>query len=772
MDRRRDIQLRSSIDKLKRGLYSHEGITELYEHTLIEALMLSKSSVGFILKKRDNGLADSVPGLMIAGQLQAEGQKKTFSTFLNASHDFSFDLLTSDLSSAFKHQKPQLFENLSEHKKPDYFPENWPVIDQMIALPFIDHENNVSVIGLANTEQPYQRNLAKRLLPLLRTLVNIIRCDPEFFSSKPVQSRSTNKSYKNSNLENQLQEEKTQQFKAISDLAPIGILQTNAQWEAVYVNDRWCEICDVAHADLLALGWINAIHNDDMTSTLEALRLAIKAGKELNHSCRMQTELGELVWVELHTRPLFSRSGKVDGFLATLRDITYRHKEEEKLRQLAEMDPLTGMANRALFQDRLQHAMESIGRHGALVLLCLGLDGFKIINDTLGHDAGDSLLQEVALRLKSCVRQADTVARIGGDEFAILMEGVKIASIASDISAKILEALALPFEIHQQEVFITTSIGITLADKDHNSDPRSLFKQADISLYRAKAAGRNNFQFYSPEMERESRNRLYLGNSLHRALERNEFEVYYQLQSTVAGREIVGAEALLRWQHPDKGLLAPKNFISFLEETGLINSVSRWLLYQAFSDHHAWQTKGLMSQGSHISVNLSPRQLREANLLDTFKGALKNANLNGDMVVAEITESALLDESSMVKDTLRNLKDIGIKIALDDFGTGYSSLTYLKSFPIDYIKIDQSFILNLLNDPEDKAITQAVIALARSLNMTVIAEGVENLDVLSQLEHWGCECYQGFYLNKPICSSDIITMLTNVNDKKIIALNA
>jgi|GEM_PF-293848 len=565
--------------------------------------------------------------------------------------------------------------------------------------------------------------------------------------------------------------QQTQRFKAVADMAPIGILQTNARWEGIYVNDRWCTICEMSQAESLGLGWINAMHREDVEQTLEHLRSAMLEGQEFNTECRLQTPLGGIVWAELRVRPLLENHRERSGFLATLADVTYQHRAEEKLRHMAERDTLTGLANRALFQQRLEHGLSRVARHGALVLFSLDLDGFKVINDTLGHSAGDALLVDVARRLEQCLRTEDTVARMGGDEFSVLMEGVSNSLMAADIAEKMLHALENPFHIEQQEVFVSASIGISFATSAHRSDPQSLLKQADIALYRAKTAGRNNYQYFSPEMAQESKERLYLGNSLHHALGRREFEVFYQLQADTGDQGITGSEALLRWRHPERGLLTPDQFIPLLEETGLIVPVGRWLFWRAFSDHKCWQDQGLMSPKSHISVNLSPRQLHDNSFLEGVSDALTETKLSPQNVVVEITESVLLDESTDVNDILCQLHHQGIKIALDDFGTGYSSLSYLKRFPIDYLKIDRSFIRDILSDPEDAAITQAVIALARSLNLTVIAEGVEDAETLQRLGDWECDAYQGYHLNRPCPVTDAGVLLAEAMGDNIVALS-
>lgn len=554
------------------------------------------------------------------------------------------------------------------------------------------------------------------------------------------------------------QSKQTQRFKAVSDLAPIGILQTNLNWEATYVNRRWCDICGFDETDVLELGWINAVHPDDVADFLSDLRKNIVEGKEYEGECRFQSPRAEMIWVAFRARPLFKENGYIEGFVATLTDVTYRHVTEEKLRVMAERDVLTGLANRALFQDRLNHALARAPRHGAFALLCLDLDRFKHINDTLGHDAGDVLLVEVGNRLLSCVRLEDTVARVGGDEFFILLEGFRDAAIAAEVSEKILEALQKPFNLCGQEVFISTSIGITFAVGRNRVEPNTLIKQADIALYRAKAEGRNNYQYFSPELEESSKRRLVLGNSLHRALERSEFSVYFHLQAHCGTDQYTGTEALLRWQHPERGTLSPTEFIHLLEESGLIIPVSLWVWKEAFQTHCRWMDKGVLPKNSHVAVNLSPRQLRDPNMLEQFTQIMTDTGIKGRNVVIEITETALLEDSKSISETLKSLQKIGVKIALDDFGTGYSSLTYLKRFSIDIIKIDRSFIRDIEKDQEDAAITQGVIALAKSLNISLVAEGVDSIEKLLLLKKWGCARYQGHLLNEP-CPEDKLSQL-------------
>ncbi len=558
-------------------------------------------------------------------------------------------------------------------------------------------------------------------------------------------------------------EEQAQKFKVVADLAPIGIVQADKQWEAQYVNNRWCEITGKSFADTMGLGWITMLFGGDAESQLSDMHRSISSGRQFSYMAELETNGGDEVVAEFLARPMFEPNGLVSGFIGTLTDRTYQHEAESKLRKMAERDSLTGLANRSVFMDRLGHALERVERHGAVALLCLDLDGFKNVNDTLGHDAGDELLIEVAKRLKNCVRDEDTVARVGGDEFLVLVEGLYDASVAAGIAEKILKRLEMPANIQHQEMFVTTSIGIAFATHTQHADARNLLKQADIALYRAKNEGRNNYQYYSPELEVRSRDRLELGNSLHGALNRSEFELYYQMQQNLQTGEIDGLEALLRWRHPSKGVIGPDIFIEILEETGIIVPVTRWILHQALGDLKTLVSEGLLSERAFVSVNFTPRLIRDPYMIVGVHGALRDQQLSGSSLKIELTESSLLSDSKNVREFLAAMQEEDVNIALDDFGTGYSSLTYLKKFPIDEIKIDKSFILDLLDDPEDRSITKAVLALAESLNKTCVAEGVESQAVLEMLKEWGCSRFQGFYLNKPLPLQDLRRLL---KDKK------
>ena len=436
-----------------------------------------------------------------------------------------------------------------------------------------------------------------------------------------------------------------------------------------------------------------------------------------------------------------------------------RKQAEERIRHLAHYDELTGLANRSMFSQRLSHALAQARRNGMqLAVLFIDLDRFKNINDTLGHEAGDSVLKEVAERLQGCLRESDTVGRLGGDEFVVLLEGIPQSMHCAEVAQKILTAVARPFALDTQEFHLTASIGISTYPAD-SEDVQSLLKNADIAMYRAKELGKNNFQFYSAQMNIHTLERLALESSLRGALERNEFLLHYQPKVDIRSGRIIGMEALVRWQHPTKGLIPPMQFIPLAEETGLIVPIGEWVLRTACARNKSWQEQGLPPL--RIAVNLSARQFTHENLLQDVARVLNETGLDAAFLELEITESMVMHDPEHAIELLNKLKAMGISISIDDFGTGYSSLSYLKRFPIDSVKIDRSFIRDLPLDGDDAAITQAIIAMAHGLKLKVIAEGVETGEQLSFLRAHKCDEMQGYYFSKPLPEHEFILLVQN-----------
>ena len=430
--------------------------------------------------------------------------------------------------------------------------------------------------------------------------------------------------------------------------------------------------------------------------------------------------------------------------------------EREVTRRLAYHDALTGLPNRQLFQDRLQLALAQAGRYKQhLAVLFLDLDRFKIINDSLGHSAGDQLLRRVGARLHGLLREGDTVARVGGDEFMLLVPGLAGVDDAVAVARKVVESVRMPFVLEGRELVSTTSVGVSLYPED-GTDAENLTKNADVALYRAKERGRDNFQLYAPGMNEQALERLGLETRLRKALGGDEMELLYQPQVELSTGRVRGVEALLRWQHPDLGRLAPAEFLDLAEVTGLINEIGQWVLVTACRQARAWREEG---HHIRVAVNLSARQFLEPDCAARVRQALESAGLPPEDLVLELTESLAMQRAEQTEETLRELKALGVAIAIDDFGTGYSSLAYLRRFPIDAVKIDKSFVRDLAHDRNDAQIVSTIVAMARGLGLRVVAEGVESAAQLDFLRDEGCDEAQGFFLGAPVDAAGLGVLL-------------
>jgi len=420
---------------------------------------------------------------------------------------------------------------------------------------------------------------------------------------------------------------------------------------------------------------------------------------------------------------------------------------------------LTGLPNRTLFYERLNRAIDHAQqqKHQVAVMF-LDLDRFKFINDTWGHAVGDLLLKDVAKRLRECVRQNDTIARLGGDEFTAILENITETKEVIEVAQKILHMTQIPFFLCGNETFMTTSIGISLYPNDgENVD--TLLKHADAAMYRAKEGGKNNYEFFTTQMNIYAHQRLSLETKLRHALERNELMIYYQPQIHLASGRIIGAEALLRWQRPHGELILPHTFIPLAEETGLIMEIGDWVLRQTCLQHQIWRNSG--KSILRMAVNLSARQFKQPNLLEIVTRIIEETEMDPCLLEFELTESTLMQDADNAIKVLSTFKDMGIQIAIDDFGTGYSSLNYLKRFPIDKLKIDQSFIRDIPKAKDDMAIVRAIIALARTLNLQVIAEGVETKEQFIFLKMLKCDEVQGYMFSQPLPHAEFIKLLTD-----------
>jgi len=469
-------------------------------------------------------------------------------------------------------------------------------------------------------------------------------------------------------------------------------------------------------------------------------------------------------YLVFNAAPIRNGRGDLLAVIETFEDITERKHYQEQLEYQANFDGLTGLPNRNLLGDRIRQAMLiSLRSRQEVAVLVLDLDNFKLINDTFGHEVGDSLLKTTAERLRGLVRSGDTVARQGGDEFTIVISAEALSENADSIAGKFLEAVARPFPVNGRELVITGSIGISIFPKD-GDDVQLLIRNAEAAMYRAKEQGRNTCQFYACEMNAQSEVRVAMEHELRGALEREEFLVYYQPKVSLRTGRITGMEALVRWQSPERGMVGPDTFIPLAEETGLIVPLGAWVLRTACEQNRVWQDAGLPALT--VAVNLSPRQFRQHDISQVIENALTGAGLDPRFLELEITESMVMRDADRVTALLGNLKRLGISLSMDDFGTGYSSLSYLKRFPFDKLKIDQSFVRDITSDPDNAAIAKAIIAMAHSLHMKVIAEGVETQGQLEYLRSHGCDEMQGYYFSRPVPAQEFERILRECRQLK------
>ena len=483
---------------------------------------------------------------------------------------------------------------------------------------------------------------------------------------------------------------------------------------------------------------------------------SLDRGQNFTSPVQLAREDGSLFWAELSGRPV-DASLPQGGSIWIVSDITERKLAEEKARFLSYYDALTRLPNQLLLQDRLHQAIAFSNRAGTKVaLIVVDLDRFKTINDVLGHHIGDRLLIEVAGRLSSTMRSTDTVSRQGGDEFILLLTNLAEPDAIGTFLGELMAHLVAPFQIDDKELTTSISVGVAIYPED-GADFETLMKKADMAMYRAKDAGRNTYRFFNAGMNSEVVEQITMHAGLRRALEHDQFVLYYQPQIEIVSGALVGAEALIRWQHPDLGLVSPGRFISVAEETGLIVEIGDWVLREACREAARWQEIGLHEPV--VAVNLSALQFKRGDIEQSVSNALKESGIDPGMLELELTESILIRDTDNVLATVKRLKLMGIKLSIDDFGTGYSSLSYLKRFEVDKLKIDQSFIRDLTTDPEDAAIVRAIIQMARSLGLRTIAEGVEDKQVLDYLRIYHCDEAQGYYHARPMPAADFMIYL-------------
>jgi diguanylate cyclase (GGDEF)-like protein/PAS domain S-box-containing protein len=526
----------------------------------------------------------------------------------------------------------------------------------------------------------------------------------------------------------------------------------------MYVNPAFERITGYTAQE--AVGRIGRfLMRDDLAQPgLNEIRAALREKRPGHAVLRSYRKDGTMFWNELFISPISDASRRdVTHYVSVVNDVSDRMQYQTALEHQATHDNLTGLANRNLLHDRIAHAIGHARRANLMVaVLLLDLDHFKNVNDAYGHSAGDVLLKETAARLRRCVREIDTVARLGGDEFVIVLTDLTQAEDAETIAGKIRDALAEPIMIDRHEAFVGASIGIALYPRD-GEHGEILLRNADIAMYRVKEHGRNSVHRFSPELASMALDRIDMEAALRRALERREFVLHYQPKVDVLSRRIVGAEALLRWEQPRVGLVYPGEFVRLAEETGLILPIGAWVIREAFRQQAAWRAAGLPPL--KLSINISPRQFRQEELPELVARALTETGAEPAAFTFELTESMVMHDVDSAQVSLRALKQLGIELSLDDFGTGYSSLSYLRRFPIDEVKIDRSFVSELHHNEDDAAIAAAVVAMAQTLGLRVVAEGVELDAQLATLEKLGCHEVQGYLLGRPLAADEFAALL-------------
>jgi diguanylate cyclase (GGDEF)-like protein/PAS domain S-box-containing protein len=544
----------------------------------------------------------------------------------------------------------------------------------------------------------------------------------------------------------------------------------------IYFSPRWKLLLGYEETEIEnnIEQWFNRVHPEDLPRLITEIQTYLEGiTPELEIEHRILHKQKGYRWVLTRGITIKNTQDLPYRLIGSLKDITKRKLVEEQLRQAAFYDPLTSLPNRVLFMDRLGHtlALKKRWPNYQFAILFLDLDRFKILNDSLGHQVGDELLVWIAGKIKSCLLPGDTLARIGGDEFAILLENIKDINDATEVANKIQEELQKPFDIDGHEVFITTSIGISIAtEKDSISDsyfqqPENFLRDADIAMYRAKSAGKARYEIFNPEMHSQAVALLKLETDLRKAIEKEELHLYYQPIIDLKTSKLLGFEALLRWKHSQKGLISPADFIPIAEETGLIIPIGLWVLEQSCKQLKYWGEKFPKNHHLSVSVNLSVKQLlSRENLLESISNNLIKYKLNKNKLKLEITETFLMENSESATELLRELKALGLDLNMDDFGTGYSSLSYLHRFPIDTLKIDRSFISSMGTNGEDTAIVSTIISLAHNLGMTVTAEGIETKEQLHRLQKMGCDYGQGYYFSPPVNAEIATELITKDNE--------
>jgi diguanylate cyclase (GGDEF)-like protein/PAS domain S-box-containing protein len=546
-------------------------------------------------------------------------------------------------------------------------------------------------------------------------------------------------------------QEREERFRALVQNSFDIITIHDSEGQTIYESPAASRILGYPPGSLIGKTPFQAVHPGDVDRARDAFQTLATGSNPVFIELRYRRADGSWIWLETVGNNLLEHPG-VEGVVLTSRDVTERKHAEERAQYLANYDILTGLPNRTLMYDRVSQAVAYAKRsRERIALLHVDVDRFKMINDSLGHDVGDEILKAAAERIKRCTGESDTVARVGGDEFTILMPDAGGLGDVTACAAKILSQMSQPFPSEREDVFVSASIGVSLFPDDSRSAD-SLTKHADAAMHSAKTLGRNNYQFFTQALNEEVQHRMVLETGLRLALKRDEMRLVYQPKVDLVTREIIGAEALLRWHHPKHGLIPPAQFIPVAEESGLVGQIGEWVLRDACRQISHWQHMGLSPQ---IAVNVSARQFQQYDVAKLVSEVIEEAQISPESLEIELTESAVMQDAEASIVTVEKLSKLGVRVSIDDFGTGYSSLSYLKRLPLDMLKIDRSFVRDISSDPNDAAIVRAIITLARNLGMEVVAEGVEDEEQLAFLNAYGCQYAQGFLFGQPMTAEEL-----------------
>jgi diguanylate cyclase (GGDEF)-like protein/PAS domain S-box-containing protein len=731
-----------TLSDVQRNFLLNRDVETTFEHMLNPLLNLSDSQYGFIGEVLINE----------AGQpyLKTHVYSSNIVWDANTRHLYEntlqsgleFHNLNSLIGAVMTSGKAVLTNDARHDHRCAGLPAGHPAIDSFLGLPIYQGNDMIGMIGLANRPGGYNLEIAASLDPFLSTCAALLTGYRAERKQQAMQAKML---------------ESEERFHMLADSLPIKIWMADLDGRCLWFNRAWLAFTGRPMEKELGYGWLDDVHPTDRDVCLDGYQNAMAAKKPVVLEYRLRRHDGQFRTVLDTMAPRLLPDGTIVGFVGACIDLTEHRALQARVEHLAYHDALTGLPNRALLSTRIAQTLSfaQVSGHQAAILF-VDLDRFKTINDSLGHALGDLLLRETGLRLGQVLRKGDTVARMGGDEFVILLPRIFSARETALVAEKILAVLALPFDLSGYTLHVTTSIGISLFPQD-GQEGDTLIKHADVALYQAKARGRNNFQFFDPVMIEAGEQRLMLENDLRKALLRDEFILYYQPRVDLSTGRVTSVEALIRWQHPQRGLLAPNGFISLAEEIGLIGEIGQWVLSTACRQLRDWRSEGLTDL--RMAVNVSARQLHDSAFHSLVEKTLLDAMLPAACLELELTESCVMDNPEKAIVALNTISRLGVRIAIDDFGTGYSSLAYLKRLPVNCLKIDRAFVQGIPEDSEDVAIAETILGMAKHLGLVVVAEGIETEAQCDFLAHRHCKEGQGYWFSRPLPAGELIRFI-------------